>query len=263
MKSCLWIKGYSLVEASFGLIIMGLITAALIPTIQTFKQAQKQKITEQRAKYLETLLNRHNQIHDAWPCPANPSNYTTPSWGEKALSCDASPQMAIGIIPFKTLGILEKEAKDGFGNYFTYVVQPPYTKTNGKSKWYKSDFTYASPTDKSLSSHTSASHPLKIYEKGAYLENKGTTTIIALLISHGKKGYGSFQPTLGHRLRKKIAPNSHLEKQENASDSEHFYFPSQTHAGNNDDSVYAIYNLSPLGTPHSPQNKQSMFKRYE
>lgn len=256
MKRRLWIHGYSLLEASFGLIILGLITATLIPTIQNFKRAQHQKKTDQRSASIKERLEGYYQNKKSFPCPASPAAANTDAWGYAAPSCSRSHDAAIGLVPFKTLGLLERDAQDGFGHPFTYVIEPHMThqkKLNPSTKG-------GVPEQKKA---------VQFHEKGKALAPETASSLVGLIISHGPKGIGSFIPAQGARKRKKGAQTLHPEKQENASDSPNFYIPSQGAAGLNDDQVTDLrkpyergIGAKLLGPPSEPSSKKSAFQKH-
>ena len=232
------LKAYSLLEASFGLIIMGLITATLVPTIQQYKLHQKQKLTETRFKRIEALLYQMKKSPNGkLPCPALPGDHGTHAWGVAPKKCQGNIAL-IGVVPFKTLGILERDAKDGYGHYFTYVVQEAYTLEKEGMKPNMA-FVDSRTTDPKKGTHLL---PLRFFENGDEVPEE--TKIMGLLISHGPKGAGAFLPKQGGRDRLVLSGAAlHAEKQANATDSPEFYLPSGTSGTLNDDVIHVLYKL--------------------
>lgn len=95
--------GFSLVELAMVLLIVGLLLGGLVPTISS--QIEQQRINETR-KQLEEIkqaLTGFAIVNGYLPCA------DTNSDGEAELSCTTAAT-AEGLLPWKTLGVVEKDA---------------------------------------------------------------------------------------------------------------------------------------------------------
>lgn len=78
--------------------------------------AREEFLIDQLASY----VHRTREL----PCPAAPDGAPgTAAFGTERAAC-ATVNNAVGIIPFRTLNIDERFAKDAWGRYFTYAISP-------------------------------------------------------------------------------------------------------------------------------------------
>ena len=78
--------------------------------------AREEFLIDQLASY----VHRTREL----PCPAAPDEAPgTAALGVERAAC-ANPADAVGIIPFRTLNIDERYARDAWGRYFTYAISP-------------------------------------------------------------------------------------------------------------------------------------------
>lgn len=126
----------------------------------------------------------------------------------------------VGIVPFKAIGISEKIAKDGYGNWFTYMVHPKLAGKGLKGLVYDSE--------KSI--YDKSEYFCEVSKGGIFLEgldgqhqnllengdpnNPWDDFIAFAIINHGKKGQGAFSFDL--KSRNAVYSND-PDKQVNAS----------------------------------------------
>lgn len=120
----------------------------------------------------------------------------------------------VGVVPFRTLGLPEKVAKDGHGAWLTYAVDP-----TALWRWHPSRHALCRIL-------FSAPSLVKVRASGAWVNAQLTTAgkpqhdgVAFVLISHGK-GKGAFDPAGGADTRQRITllPQSSLCKQQNCQD---------------------------------------------
>jgi len=104
-------EGYILIELAIVFLVIGLLITALIPLYQSYQQRDAKAETEERIDFIAKSFSAFLQTRWRLPCPA--------------AAVDSH-----GIIPYRTLGIPEQYAKDGYGNFFTYTVSPDFTTDN-------------------------------------------------------------------------------------------------------------------------------------
>lgn len=118
-------SGFSLLELAIVLLILGTIAGFGIPLLTA--HMTRMAITKTRAHqdYVVDALAMYVEKHRRLPCPAA-SHIQGMNFGIAQESCRM--EKAQGIVPFKTLGISESYARDGFKRFMTYVVEPELAK---------------------------------------------------------------------------------------------------------------------------------------
>lgn len=159
-------RGFSLIEMAIVMTIVGLLMAAMIPTVTS--QIEQQKRIETRKQLDETIsaLLGYAVTNGKLPCPANPT-IATGNIGAGISNGSGSCTNNPGVLPWVTLGISETDA---WGRRFTYSVTSGYTST----------FTLSATGDRSVLSTLG----------GANI----ASAVPAVIISHGTNGYGSYTP---------------------------------------------------------------------
>ncbi|MBA4117896.1 MAG: hypothetical protein C0514_03260 [Candidatus Puniceispirillum sp.] len=114
--------GFSLLELSLVLAVMGVVAASGL-SLMTNRMAQaKERVTRDHQELLFKTLANYALSHNHLPCPS--ATLT----GIARDSC-GSPHEATGYLPFQTLGISSKSAKDGWGRLMHYAVHPDMART--------------------------------------------------------------------------------------------------------------------------------------
>jgi len=159
---------------------------AVLPSSQSNLSAGTATITRMNA--ILTALRGYEGATGILPCPADASvmtgaaaygtavsgsgatnncnGLTTPAGG----FVDATNNVAIGMVPFRTLGLSSAYAMDGWGRDIDYAVD-----TNATACWAASSLT----------------GKISVYDNGTY------ATTVAALISHGPDGHGAYLPYAG------------------------------------------------------------------
>jgi prepilin-type N-terminal cleavage/methylation domain-containing protein len=124
------LPGFTLIEMSFVLIIAGLIMGLSLPLLTTLLQQQKQRQTqthqEQVLYAIAAFLNQHEYL----PAPASPEATAAEQGMATSKTCQAAGDHCQGLIPYRTLGLMENLAKDGYHHWMTYVTSKQLTQTN-------------------------------------------------------------------------------------------------------------------------------------
>lgn len=142
--------GFTLIELSIVIIVMGLMMAALFAGMKTRMATRDHKATTASLQAAAGALKSYLAMNGAYPCPASRlALKDTPGYGkalencrtEKNLSSSLStkPQetiavegrekrmVRIGILPFRSLGLPDGMAMDGWGNILLYAVTESLT----------------------------------------------------------------------------------------------------------------------------------------
>lgn len=208
------LSGFSLIEVAIVLCIIGILSGISIPTLNTFSKHQKIRKTEEHLELILQSLASYVLTNKRLPCPANP----TAIGEEKGVSepnCLLSEKF-IGLIPYRTLGIPEKIAKDGYHNWVTYAVNPVLTNTELRSinTPASSDFSHTA-----FCSVEKSHVDLKVTnaEKQPVFNVADSKDFIAVvLVSHGAKSEGAFD------FKGERRPTTSPDKALNADSSPNF-----------------------------------------
>lgn len=117
------VSGFTLIELSVVMIIVGLLAGFGLPILSTITLKEKMLKTTAHQEEVAHALAAYVLMHYKLPCPAAPDGD-----GTAQPECHNYPQRCQGIIPYRTLGLPQKVARDGFNHWVTYKVTPELTK---------------------------------------------------------------------------------------------------------------------------------------
>ncbi|MBW8309684.1 MAG: type II secretion system GspH family protein [Candidatus Paracaedibacteraceae bacterium] len=177
------LSAFSLIEISIALIIMGIVASMTIPLLTVQHRLNQQKTTHNHEEQIVAALAAYVLQYHRLPAPAPSSN------GKANKNCENHTH-CVGFVPFTTLGLPEKTAKDGYGNWFTFAVHPTLTKTQARTNDGSSEYFCK------ISAHIIKLQNL--FTNQNIVEEK-EDPLAFILISHGKKGGGALTDT-GSRL---------------------------------------------------------------
>lgn len=121
MVSNIKLRGFSLIEVSISLLILGIISSVSISQFASVKRIQAEINTRSNIDYILKALGAYYISTDGLlPAPAS-QNF--PITGKQIPGNEN-----FGIVPYKSLGIMEKYAKDGYGNWLLYKLNPDIGK---------------------------------------------------------------------------------------------------------------------------------------
>jgi hypothetical protein len=200
------------------LVILGIIGGMSLPLLNAQIKRSALLKTKEHQDYDLNALAAFVEKNRRFPCPADPQ-ILGEGFGISQISC--SDKKAEGILPFKTLGISEKYARDGFKRLMTYGVDPGLadhqnenmlmTVEGGKLKVKNEDGHSVLAPDPRKQGLTSPNF------------------IAFVLISHGESGVGAF---LGQGQSSRLTGPTTPHKKENLDHN--FIF---IEGGQSDDSV--------------------------
>ena len=195
------LDGFSLMEASIALTIMGLISVVGLGAIKRWKEQQQMVITQNHQEQILTAMALYGARTGHFPYPADPKA-SMDTFGLSRVPEGASKDQ-IGIVPYRTIGVPEAVAKDGYGRYFTYVG--------------------GSPPGRDICSSEPA-FPLTVYQRTADgalhpITSPEGDPVAVILISHGANGYGAWEGPMG-KLHQKLSGVHGPDERENAQASE-------------------------------------------
>lgn len=155
--------GFSLLEMSIVLAIVGLLLAGLLPTLSGQIEQQRVNETRKQMNDIKDALMGYAIVNGRLPYPASASAVTGTA---NAGVTDST--LATGVIPWVTLGTSETDA---WGRRFTY---------SATSSFIASNFTLISTGSLTIKTATTGSNV--------------ATGIPAIFVSHGTNGWGAYTP---------------------------------------------------------------------
>lgn len=129
-------SGFSLVEMSIVLVVIGLLLLALLPSLETVRRSTQQNVTRENLESVMRATAAFVQANGCLPCPT-PAGTTGTGFGAVAgvaggpacAACTAAS--AEGLPPFAALGLSSAQIRDGWGRLLTYRVDPALTVNFG------------------------------------------------------------------------------------------------------------------------------------
>lgn len=133
-------SGFSLVEISILLLILGILTVPLVMAYNIYWQQQKGIVTALRLKEFQTAVNFFTQKNGRYPLPAsltategdanygmegpvNPLPCTSAAWQAASGTCDTpGGNVLVGAIPFAALGMAAEDGLDFWNDKIIYAV---------------------------------------------------------------------------------------------------------------------------------------------
>jgi prepilin-type N-terminal cleavage/methylation domain-containing protein len=122
-------KGFTLIEASVALVVVGLLLGSLLPLIKVMYERSGNTATQNNMIEVEQAIQAYTDNHGALPCPAD---------DDSGVSSDCAPTdyeaisdtVLIGSIPWQTLGLAEQYGRDSKGKPLNYQVAEKATSAD-------------------------------------------------------------------------------------------------------------------------------------
>lgn len=216
-------RGFTLIEIAVVIVVLSLLLAMIAGIATAMIGQQRREATRQRLTGVETALALFVSQNRRLPCPADGRIASTAAGaGDEARNsltgaCQiggAANVQTHGVVPWRTLGLAEQDATDGWGNRLTFRVAPELT-LNGAMDYTACD-PGAAVTGGTLGACASpcpsgvwpagCSHPSDVTRtKGLKVRtNNATITLVMnsaadpstgaayVVISHGENGVGGY-----------------------------------------------------------------------
>jgi type II secretory pathway pseudopilin PulG len=182
-------EGFLFVELAFVLMIVGIVLGSAISLFRTQNQVQRAKITHENQRVVLDMLQEYLAQNGRLPCPAD-LLASPESRGERRMGCTQIKGSHIGIVPYRTLGLPESVARDGYGQWMTYAVDPEMTGHLQTIRTFLCRDLFKKPPQIDIQDGDTPSLN-KFLRGGQQLKRNDGVAIV--LISHGSKGWGALQ----------------------------------------------------------------------
>lgn len=193
------IPAFSLLEVALALIIMGIVATLTLPLLTSSQRFSRHKVTQTHTTQLFYVLAGYVLKYGMLPAPSLPTLE-----GRSIDYGDEMPKMNGGIIPYKELGLPEAVARDGYGNWFTYVVTPNLIKPAKKEQNFAENMVVGDGFQQQYCQKDKPKNPiiLKSIAGESVLNELNTKNdyVAFILIGHGPHGSGAFHPLKNERL---------------------------------------------------------------
>ncbi len=121
-------RGFTLVEIVVVMLILGVVLAMAVRLVTSLTPRQFASTTSTRLAALDVALANFVSMAQRLPCPADGglpvSDANAGLEQRQLLTGDCLNNQALGVVPWRTLGVSPSEATDGYGTLFTYRVSP-------------------------------------------------------------------------------------------------------------------------------------------
>lgn len=195
-------RGFTLIEMAVVLVIMGLIIGMVAPLMGQILQNNRTSATIAHLDTIEEALVVFVRANGRIPCPALPDD--TPL-GTETATCTGNDDD--GIVPFRTLGLSEDTARDGYKNFITYHVAEQFADTGLASNI--------------VTGFCTVNQTLTVQDENGSNLAPGQE-VVYVLVSHGENGYGRYSPPGANQ----IDDNGGTYESENTDDDDTYVLTS-------------------------------------
>lgn len=207
MRKVLKNRGFSLVELSVVMTVVGITMAGALDLATQQTEAEKENITEERMDRIEMALEQFLIENQRLPCPAvgnleiGDANFgleavpsSTPACTPASGLLFSDPPVFSGIVPVRTLGLPDDVMFDGWDRRFSYAIDANFAN---------SGHGIAAPTN-SACDGTTSEVCFQYQDFGSIIIRSdvspaGSETTnpphraVYVLLSHGENGFGAFR----------------------------------------------------------------------
>jgi len=196
-------KGFSLVELAVALAIIALLLAGALIPLSTQMDVRNVADTQRTMESIREAIVGFAQANGRLPCPANGN---TPAGAAGAgteqvsgTTCTGGGNVFFGAVPWATLGLPEV---DGWGRRFSYWVSPIFADalpTPNPATFSSPGQTPACnptplPTQSSFALCSQGILTVNTRNEGNHALTAVGSQLPAVIISHGKNGFGAYTP---------------------------------------------------------------------
>ena len=195
-------RGFTLIEMTMVMMIVGLLLAGLLPNLYAQMESRRINETRKQLEEIKEALVGFVIINGRLPCPADSLIPTGQlNAGKEAKTGPACTNItnnrASGVIPWAALGINETDA---WGRRFTYSIASYFADDFGNNTYtYNTSSNPCVPNPAPTQSSFALCSPgnLVVAASATYTANI-TDNAPAVIVSHGANGLGAYMPNGGN-----------------------------------------------------------------
>lgn len=186
-------RGFTLLEITVVLLIIGLMIAGLFAPLETQFEARDRRQTQTLLDDIQTALLGHALTHGRLPCPdTDGDGLSNPPWNPLEPVSSGSCAQSVGTLPWSELGV---PGTDAWGNRYTYAVsQPEFTRPDTDALCNAGDETGAHfdlCTRGRLNVKSRGDAPATTSVEGKAELATYATAVPVVVVSHGRNGSGA------------------------------------------------------------------------
>ena len=202
-------EGFALVEVAIALIVMGVVLGVGLPSFLHYLEWQKIRDTKEKQEKILYSVASFVLQNGFLPLPADPHEQGE-DFGLSRSSIQSSGDLR-GLVPFKTLGLPEEYARDGFRRYFTYLggaQQKEEVDLSNQASFCQTSPFYHLEVDERRPGGGVSKRPAELSVQNP---------IVLILISHGESGHGAYCGIAGSIRQISKLDQAGSDKRQNAS----------------------------------------------
>jgi prepilin-type N-terminal cleavage/methylation domain-containing protein len=185
--------GFTLAEMAIVMVIASLLIVSVVSTLTTQVDARNNAETLSRLNQIRDALIGFAQANGRLPCPADGTLVSGAATAglEPAMVGNACPVAAkYAVLPWAALGMPET---DVWGRRFSYYVDPSFADLNAAGTWGAGCGAGPVPVPVAPASFALCSTGALTVKTKTAANKAGTSiSVPAVVISHGKNGYGAY-----------------------------------------------------------------------
>ncbi|MGK5078938.1 type II secretion system protein [Janthinobacterium sp. HLX7-2] len=189
------VGGFSLIEIAIVLVIVGLMIGGLVTPLTVQLEQRKVTETQQALDEAKEALTGYALRYGYLPCPA----ISSMNGLEDRRGTRCNGEKRVGFLPWASLGLRQG---DSWNNLFRYSVTPAFSDS-------EQQFNLGTPRDISIATRNG----------GALLQATAQNDIPAMIMSHGKNGFGA---TSVQGQRQAVLAGKNVDERNNASNAATF-----------------------------------------
>jgi prepilin-type N-terminal cleavage/methylation domain-containing protein len=180
-------RGFSLVELAVALAIIALLLAGALIPLSTQMDVRNVADTQRTMESIREAITGFAQANGRLPCPANGTIAAGGTDAGKELCPNGN---GFGVVPWATLGVPET---DGWGRRFSYWVSPIFADAMGTT-FGCTPAPVPPPTQSSFALCSLGTLTVNTRSESTHAATALGSVLPAVIISHGKNGFGAFTP---------------------------------------------------------------------
>ncbi|HSN22498.1 MAG TPA: prepilin-type N-terminal cleavage/methylation domain-containing protein, partial [Usitatibacter sp.] len=170
-------RGFTLIEIVVVLFILGVVVAMAAALTTALTASQKLSTTTTRLAAIDNAIVQFVMQTKRLPCPADGTLVSTDANAgletPRSTSTGCTTNQAGGVVPWRTLGLTETDATDGWNHRLTYRIQPGLAADSAL------DMSWCDPAGSGglaagvCNSACTSATPANCTPPSTYLQNKG------------------------------------------------------------------------------------------